>query len=267
MARTTEWALVLPESALNQWNSPSPQDPVHTGAELSLPAPCRRAVGRQLLRGGGAPTASGKSTLFDAIEFMFDIFNGDLKAAINRRTQNFQDLVWTRPEESPGFELAAEFEVADNLFRYELKVGEEPGRGVRIVREAGVPRPLAGVRVLGHGKVRHDLQRHARRGSPSCFPCRLWAYYRWTIGRPSIPRATATPSCCIIPMRLARFGMSTSCISFGREQGNSKRRMFLMSATKARNGAAIGKARRTVPQLDTRALRKPARGTATMGAG
>ncbi len=83
------------------------------------------------------PNGSGKSTLFDAIEFIFDLFNNGLKAAIEARTRNFQDLVWARPKESPGFELAAEFDVADQTFRYEVKVEEERGCGVRIVREAG----------------------------------------------------------------------------------------------------------------------------------
>ncbi|MDE0054633.1 MAG: AAA family ATPase [Gammaproteobacteria bacterium] len=83
------------------------------------------------------PNGSGKSTLFDAIEFLFDLFNGGLKAAIETRTQNFQDLVWARPQENPGFELAAEFDVLDETFRYEVKVEERSGHGVRIVGEAG----------------------------------------------------------------------------------------------------------------------------------
>ena len=83
------------------------------------------------------PNGSGKSTLFDAIAFMFDLFNGGLKAAIGARTQNFQDLVWARPKKGLGFELAAEFEVMDETFRYEVKVEEKSGHGVRIVQETG----------------------------------------------------------------------------------------------------------------------------------
>ena len=83
------------------------------------------------------PNGSGKSTLFDVIEFIFDLFNRGLKGAIEARTQNFQDLVWARPKDGPGFELAAEFDVAGKPFRYEVQVREESGRGVRIVREAG----------------------------------------------------------------------------------------------------------------------------------
>ena len=62
---------------------------------------------------------------------------GGLNAAIETRTQNFQDLVWARPKESLAFELAAEFDVMDQNFRYEVKVEEKSGRGVGIVREAG----------------------------------------------------------------------------------------------------------------------------------
>ena len=66
------------------------------------------------------PNGSGKSTLFDAIEFLFDLINGGLKAAVEARTKlptHFQDLVWARPKENPGFEprprrgaVAAEFD-------------------------------------------------------------------------------------------------------------------------------------------------------------
>ena len=83
------------------------------------------------------PNGSGKSTLFDVIEFMFDLFDGGLNAATEARTQNFQDLVWARPKERPGFEVAAEVDVMNETFRYEVKVEEKSGRGVRIVREAG----------------------------------------------------------------------------------------------------------------------------------
>lgn len=83
------------------------------------------------------PNGSGKSTLFDAIEFVFDLINGGLKSAVEARTKNFQDLVWARPKESPSFELAAEFVVGGKTFRYEVRIEEESGHGVRIVREAG----------------------------------------------------------------------------------------------------------------------------------
>ena len=135
--RTTEGALVPTQSAFESVEQPeSPK----IRAIQARNYRCLRHVDVRLddsFYVVVGPNGSGKSTLFDAIEFVFDLFNNGLKAAIEARTQNFQDLVWARPKESPGFELAAEFDVADKTFRYEVKVEEESGQGVRIVREAG----------------------------------------------------------------------------------------------------------------------------------
>lgn len=57
------------------------------------------------------PNASGKSTLLDVISFLGDLVSDGLDAAVNRRTRNFQDLVWDRQSKNPGFELAVEFEI------------------------------------------------------------------------------------------------------------------------------------------------------------
>lgn len=82
------------------------------------------------------PNASGKSTLLDAIAFLTDYVKLGLERAVEKRTRNFQDLVWGRPAESLSFELAAEFAVDGQAFRYELRV-EESGEGVRVARENG----------------------------------------------------------------------------------------------------------------------------------
>ena len=82
------------------------------------------------------PNGSGKSTLLDAIEFLFDYMNQGLKKAVGKRTRNFQDLVWGRPPQESSFELAAEFAVGDQQFRYELRV-EESGDGMRVAVENG----------------------------------------------------------------------------------------------------------------------------------
>lgn len=72
------------------------------------------------------PNASGKSTLLDVIGFMGDLVSDGLDAAVERRTRNFQDLVWDRPKEDLGFELAVEFEIPEAL---RLKLPEERHEG------------------------------------------------------------------------------------------------------------------------------------------
>ena len=102
------------------------------------------------------PNASGKSTLFDAVAFLGDLVADGLDAALERRTRNFQDLVWGRPKEGLGFELAVEFDIPEPLlaqlpqerdyrvFRYEVAVRETDG-DVRIDSERGllIPDPAA----------------------------------------------------------------------------------------------------------------------------
>ena len=61
------------------------------------------------------PNASGKSTLFDAVAFLGDLVSDGLEAAAENRTSNFQDLVWGRPRDGLGFELAVEFDTSDKL--------------------------------------------------------------------------------------------------------------------------------------------------------
>ena len=100
------------------------------------------------------PNASGKSTLFDVIAFLGDLVSTGLEAAVTKRTSNFQDLVWGRPRDGLGFELAVEFDVPQRLqdqlpperdyrvFRYEVAVRELDG-DIRIDSERGllIPAP------------------------------------------------------------------------------------------------------------------------------
>ena len=100
------------------------------------------------------PSGSGKSTLFDALEFVGDLVREGPAAAVARRTDDFRDLVWGRPDGDQGFELAIEFDVPDacrellpadrdfRVYRYELAVRGSP-EGVRIHWERGVLAPTS----------------------------------------------------------------------------------------------------------------------------
>ncbi len=95
------------------------------------------------------PNASGKSTLLDVISFLGDMVSEGLEGAVEKRTQNFQDLVWRRPKKDLGFELAVEFDIPEDekrqlpqekgfeRFRYEVSIKEDTGR-VRIDSERGL---------------------------------------------------------------------------------------------------------------------------------
>lgn len=94
------------------------------------------------------PNASGKSTLFDVVAFLGDMISKGLEEAVEKRTRNFQDLVWNRPKKNLGFELALEFDIPEALqgklpknknyrvFRYEVRVSEGAD-GLCIERERG----------------------------------------------------------------------------------------------------------------------------------
>ena len=96
------------------------------------------------------PNASGKSTLFDVVDFLGDLVSDGLEAAVGRRSRDFRDLVWERG--GPGFELAAEFDVPERMqarfpgerrygtFRYEVSVAETDGQA-RIESERGILMP------------------------------------------------------------------------------------------------------------------------------
>ena len=96
------------------------------------------------------PNTSGKSTLLDVVAFLGDVVSEGLEEAVEKRTRNFQDLVWKRSAKDLGFELAVEFTVPDalrkqlpqekrfELFRYEIAIREE---SVRIDSERGLLKP------------------------------------------------------------------------------------------------------------------------------
>lgn len=99
------------------------------------------------------PNASGKSTLFDAVSFLGDVIGRGLQQAVSKRTQNLQDLVWSRPSRNLRFELAVELDVPEGTwpsewreardqggpwrYRHELVVGEID-RVARILEERGL---------------------------------------------------------------------------------------------------------------------------------
>ena len=98
------------------------------------------------------PNASGKSTLMDAIKFVSDVVRDGVEAAWTRRTSNFADLVWNRPDdpEKQRFEIALEFSLPEDvqemlppergftLFRHEIAVGINPENGrVSLLEERG----------------------------------------------------------------------------------------------------------------------------------
>ena len=105
------------------------------------------------------PNASGKSTLFDVIAFVGDFIRDGLEDAIAKRTYNFQDLVWGRPTDDLGFELALEIEIPADLrsnlrteqkfhtYRYEIAVREIDNvphvHCERSILIAGQPTPVA----------------------------------------------------------------------------------------------------------------------------
>ena len=93
--------------------------------------------------------ASGKSTILDAIAFLGDLVSSGVEAATEKRTADFRDLVWGRPTEDLGFELAVECDLTgfdpdappgpadDRVFRYEVAIREVDG-GPQVVAERGL---------------------------------------------------------------------------------------------------------------------------------
>ena len=99
-------------------------------------------------------TGSGKSTFLDAVALLGDLIRDGPEAAVGKRTDELRDLVWGRPADDPRFEIAAEFEIPDDLreqlggdsgfqrFRYEIAVTERGG-GPAIESERGILMPEA----------------------------------------------------------------------------------------------------------------------------
>ena len=100
------------------------------------------------------PTGSGKSTLLAAIAFLSDLIRDGPEAAVRVRSGDFRDLVWGRPANNARFEIAAEFEIPDEIagklgqasdlqrFRYEIAVADQ-GDGPGIESERGILMPAA----------------------------------------------------------------------------------------------------------------------------
>ena len=98
------------------------------------------------------PNASGKSTLLDVVTFLGDMLSSGLESAVEKRTRNFPDLVWKRPVNDLGFELAVEFGIPEGVgkqlpperkfetFRYEIAI-EEGRDGIRIDSERALLMP------------------------------------------------------------------------------------------------------------------------------
>lgn len=81
------------------------------------------------------PNASGKTTFLEVVSFLGQFVSDGLEAAIAKRTNNFQDLVWRR--EGSSFELAIEASIPEALreklsdqrfdrIRYEVAIGILP---------------------------------------------------------------------------------------------------------------------------------------------
>ena len=101
------------------------------------------------------PNAGGKSTVLDAVGFLGDLVASGVEAAVERRSPDFRDLVWARPERGDGigFELAVECGLSasdpnappepadDRVFRYEVAIREVDG-APRITAERGLLGPL-----------------------------------------------------------------------------------------------------------------------------
>ncbi len=58
---------------------------------------------------------SGKSALFDVLLFVHDLLIVGLDAAVDRRTSNFRDLVWGRPDGDLAFKFSFELDVPDSI--------------------------------------------------------------------------------------------------------------------------------------------------------
>jgi hypothetical protein len=80
------------------------------------------------------PNASGKTTFLDVVGFLGQLVSDGLEAAIDERTQNFEDLLWARQGEQ--FELAIEAAIPEDrkarltkpfdTIRYEIRIGRDP---------------------------------------------------------------------------------------------------------------------------------------------
>ncbi len=77
------------------------------------------------------PNASGKSAFLDVLSFLHDFISKDLDYAVEKRTDNFFDLVWGRGNQGNSFEITIELDIPSRfvneqdikgIARYELSV-------------------------------------------------------------------------------------------------------------------------------------------------
>jgi predicted ATPase len=91
------------------------------------------------------PNASGKTTFLDAVSFLSDLVADGLDEAVRKRTQNLQDLAWSRA--GTGFEIAVESPIPEDrrrllaeenqrfdTIRYEVSIGSDPQTAETIIR-------------------------------------------------------------------------------------------------------------------------------------
>ena len=93
------------------------------------------------------PNGAGKSAFMDILAFLADFISDGLESAVSIRTDNFQDLVWGRPDGKLAFELAVEIELPNEArelldedvwaFRYEVGIDEDEF-GIAVAFEQGV---------------------------------------------------------------------------------------------------------------------------------
>ena len=134
--------------------------------------------------------ASGKSTILDALGFLGDLVSSGVEAATEKRTADFRDLVWGRPADDLGFELAVECDLTgfdpdappepadDRVFRYEVAIREVEG-APQVVAERGL---------LGRLGAADFGRRRARFPDPSAPPRTIFVDagaggYRSVLGR------------------------------------------------------------------------------------
>ena len=101
------------------------------------------------------PNAAGKSTLLDAVVFLGEFITDGILPPVRRRTSNFQDLVWNRPAEDLGFEIAIEMDLPSLVgtalpdekgherIRYEIAVRVDRKTGLHVDRERWFPVPAS----------------------------------------------------------------------------------------------------------------------------
>ena len=113
------------------------------------------------------PNASGKSTLLDVIGFLGDLVSNGLDAAVYRRTQNFQDLVWDRPSKKPGFELAVEFEIPEAI-RFMLPAKKHRDESFHVFRyEVAIRLGADGLSIASEGSFLKSHRAIERERGPS----------------------------------------------------------------------------------------------------